>query len=67
MARRTKGESETLIRHAVDIGVDHFDFSDMYGWGHNEQVLGKALKGVRDQVVVATKFGDAAAGAVETG
>ena len=50
-------ESEKLIRHAVEIGVDHFDSSDMYGWGHNEQVLGRALKGVRDQVVVASKFG----------
>jgi aryl-alcohol dehydrogenase-like predicted oxidoreductase len=49
--------SEDLIRHAIDIGVNHFDSSDMYGWGHNEQVLGKALKGRRDGVVVATKFG----------
>jgi aryl-alcohol dehydrogenase-like predicted oxidoreductase len=49
--------SEDLIRHAIDIGLDHFDSSDMYGWGHNEQVLGKALKGRRDSVVVATKFG----------
>ena len=49
--------SEDLIRHAIDKGVDHFDSSDMYGWGHNEQVLGKALKGRRDGVVVATKFG----------
>lgn len=49
--------SEDLIRHAVDKGVDHFDSSDMYGWGHNEQVVGKALKGQRDKVVLATKFG----------
>jgi aryl-alcohol dehydrogenase-like predicted oxidoreductase len=49
--------SEDLIRHAIDIGVNHFDSSDMYGWGHNEQVLGKALKGRRDGIVVATKFG----------
>jgi aryl-alcohol dehydrogenase-like predicted oxidoreductase len=49
--------SEDLIRHAIDRGVDHFDSSDMYGWGHNEQVLGKALKGRRDRVVLATKFG----------
>jgi aryl-alcohol dehydrogenase-like predicted oxidoreductase len=49
--------SEDLIRHAIDKGVDHFDSSDMYGWGHNEQVLGKALKGRRDGVIVATKFG----------
>lgn len=49
--------SEDLIRHAIDQGVDHFDSSDMYGWGHNEQVLGRALQGRRDRVVVATKFG----------
>jgi aryl-alcohol dehydrogenase-like predicted oxidoreductase len=49
--------SEDLVRHAIDKGVDHFDSSDMYGWGHNEQVLGRALKGVRDKVVLATKFG----------
>jgi aryl-alcohol dehydrogenase-like predicted oxidoreductase len=49
--------SEDLIRHAIDSGVDHLDSSDMYGWGHNEQVLGRALKGRRDGVVVATKFG----------
>nr|WP_294551253.1 aldo/keto reductase [uncultured Rhodopila sp.] len=49
--------SEDLIRHAIDRGVDHFDSSDMYGWGHNERVLGRALKGRRDQVVLATKFG----------
>ncbi|WP_428488300.1 aldo/keto reductase [Rhodopila sp.] len=49
--------SADLIRHAIDTGVDHFDSSDMYGWGHNEQVLGQALKGRRDQVVLATKFG----------
>jgi aryl-alcohol dehydrogenase-like predicted oxidoreductase len=49
--------SEDLIRHAIDQGVDHLDSSDMYGWGHNELVLGRALKGRRDQVVLATKFG----------
>ncbi|WP_149537401.1 aldo/keto reductase [Siccirubricoccus phaeus] len=49
--------SETLIRDAVARGVTHFDSSDMYGWGHNEGVLGRALKGLRDQVVLATKFG----------
>jgi aryl-alcohol dehydrogenase-like predicted oxidoreductase len=49
--------SEDLIRHAIDAGVDHFDSSDMYGWGHNEQVVGRALKGRRHQVVLATKFG----------
>jgi len=49
--------SEDLIRHAIDGGVDHLDSSDMYGWGHNEAVIGRAIKGLRDRVVLATKFG----------
>ena len=50
-------ESEDLIRYAIDLGVDHLDSSDMYGWGHNELLIGRAIKGRRDQVVLATKFG----------
>jgi aryl-alcohol dehydrogenase-like predicted oxidoreductase len=46
-----------LIHRAVDLGVDHLDSSDMYGWGQNEELLGRALKGRRDRVVLATKFG----------
>jgi aryl-alcohol dehydrogenase-like predicted oxidoreductase len=46
-----------LIHRALELGVDHFDSSDMYGWGHNEELLGRALKGRRDNIVVATKFG----------
>ena len=49
--------SVALIHHAIDAGVDHFDSSDMYGWGQNEEVLGRALKGRRGGVVLATKFG----------
>ncbi|MBK1661915.1 aldo/keto reductase [Paracraurococcus ruber] len=49
--------SVDLVRAAVDLGLDHLDSSDMYGWGHNEEVLGRALKGIRDRVVLATKFG----------
>ncbi len=49
--------SEALVHHAIDNGVNHFDSSDMYGWGHNETVLGRAIKGRRDAVVLATKFG----------
>src|SRR6478752_112281 len=49
--------AEALIRRAIELGVDHFDSSDMYGWGHNEELLGRALKGRRAQVVLATKFG----------
>jgi aryl-alcohol dehydrogenase-like predicted oxidoreductase len=50
-------ESEALIRHAIELGVDHLDSSDMYGWGHNETVLGRAIQGLRGQVTLATKFG----------
>jgi aryl-alcohol dehydrogenase-like predicted oxidoreductase len=46
-----------LIHRAIDLGVDHFDSSDMYGWGQNEELLGRALKGRRDRVVIASKFG----------
>ena len=50
-------ESEKLIHYAIDQGVDHMDSSDMYGWGHNEELLGRAIKGRRDKVMLATKFG----------
>jgi aryl-alcohol dehydrogenase-like predicted oxidoreductase len=49
--------SEDLIRHAIDLGAGHLDSSDMYGWGHNEGLLGRAIKGRRDKIVLATKFG----------
>ncbi|MEI7711775.1 MAG: aldo/keto reductase [Rhodospirillales bacterium] len=49
--------SEKLIQHVIDIGVDHLDSSDMYGWGHNEEVIGRAIKGRRDKVMLASKFG----------
>ena len=50
-------KSEELIRYAIDLGVNHLDSSDMYGWGHNESLLGRAIKGRRDKIVLATKFG----------
>jgi aryl-alcohol dehydrogenase-like predicted oxidoreductase len=50
-------ESEALIRHALGCGVNHLDSSDMYGWGHNETVVGRAIKGRRAEVMLATKFG----------
>jgi aryl-alcohol dehydrogenase-like predicted oxidoreductase len=46
-----------FIQKAVDMGVDHLDSSDMYGWGQNEDLLGRALKGRRDKVMLASKFG----------
>jgi len=46
-----------LIHRAIELGVDHFDSSDMYGWGQNEELLGRALKGRRNGVVIASKVG----------
>ena len=46
-----------VIHYAIDRGINFLDSADMYGWGHNETLLGKALKGRRDNVIVASKFG----------
>ena len=50
-------QSERLIRHALDRGVFHLDTADMYGWGHNEELVGRAIRSRRAEVVLATKFG----------
>ena len=54
-------ESIRVIHYALDQGINFLDSSDMYGWGHNEQLLGRALAswrgGRRDGVIVGTKFG----------
>ena len=50
-------ESIRAIHTALDIGVNFFDTAANYGAGHSEVVLGQALKGKRDKVVIATKFG----------
>ena len=52
-----KEESITLVRQAVDRGVTFFDTAEVYGPFTNEEIVGEALKPVRDQVVIATKFG----------
>jgi aryl-alcohol dehydrogenase-like predicted oxidoreductase len=51
-------ESARAIRRAVELGVSFFDTADVYGCGHSERVLGKALAGARNRVVIATKFGN---------
>ena len=47
-----------VIREALDRGITFLDTADMYGFGHNEELVGKAIKGRREQVVLATKFGN---------
>jgi len=50
-------ESIRAIHTALDLGVTFFDTAANYGAGHSEVVLGRALKGKREDVVIATKFG----------
>ncbi|HKA83333.1 MAG TPA: aldo/keto reductase [Acidimicrobiales bacterium] len=47
----------TALRHAIEAGATFVDTSDAYGEGHNESLVGRAIAGRRDDVVVATKFG----------
>jgi len=49
-------ESINTLHKAIDLGVNFFDTADMYGWGANERLLGKAFKGQLDKVILATKF-----------
>ena len=51
-------ESIATIHRAMELGVTFFDTADMYGLGRNEELVGKALKGHRNEAVLATKFGN---------
>ena len=51
-------ESIATIHHALDRGVTFLDTADMYGWGANEELVGRAIAGRRDEVFLATKFGN---------
>jgi aryl-alcohol dehydrogenase-like predicted oxidoreductase len=46
------------LRRAAELGVTLFDTADAYGTGHGERIVGQALKGVRDRVLISTKFGN---------
>jgi len=50
-------ESLDLISAALDMGINFFDTADVYGTGHSEKLLGKAMKGRREKFIVATKIG----------
>ncbi|MBY8863759.1 aldo/keto reductase [Nocardia sp. CA2R105] len=50
-------EGLAAIQRAHDLGVTLFDTAELYGWGENEKIIGRAVAGFRDEVVIATKFG----------
>jgi aryl-alcohol dehydrogenase-like predicted oxidoreductase len=48
---------DATIHRAIDRGITLFDTADIYGIGHNEELLGRAVRETRDHLVIATKFG----------
>ena len=50
-------EGVRLVKQAIDLGVTHVDTADVYGTGRSEELVGKAIEGRRDEVVLATKGG----------
>jgi aryl-alcohol dehydrogenase-like predicted oxidoreductase len=55
--KQDDAQSIGVVRRAIDLGVNLLDSSDMYGFGQNEELLGRAIRGRRNQVVMSTKFG----------
>lgn len=57
-----EGECVQIVHEAIDAGVNLIDTADVYGGGRSEEIVGRALKGRRDEVVLATKFHNAMGG-----
>jgi aryl-alcohol dehydrogenase-like predicted oxidoreductase len=52
-----EASSIATVRRAYELGVTHFDTAELYGQGEGERLLGRAVRGFRDEIVIATKFG----------
>lgn len=50
--------AKEIVKAAIDEGINYFDTADLYDFGLNEEIVGKSLKSVRDQVIIATKVGN---------
>ena len=55
---RDEAEAVATIHRALDLGIDFLDTADMYGGGRNEELVGRAIRGRRNGVTIATKFGN---------
>jgi aryl-alcohol dehydrogenase-like predicted oxidoreductase len=53
----SRDDGRAAILGAYEAGITHFDTAELYGWGENEKVLGRAVTSFRDDIIIATKFG----------